>query len=56
MLQFNVETVPCFVALDAAGRAVAKTGKPRGVDHMRRSLDSLVSYLAKRHQRSSLRP
>jgi hypothetical protein len=45
MLQYNVETVPCFVALDASGRALAKSGKPRGVQHMRQSLDALARIL-----------
>ncbi|KAI8473004.1 MAG: hypothetical protein J3K34DRAFT_196150 [Monoraphidium minutum] len=45
MLQYGVEAVPCFVALDAAGRAIAKTGAPRGAQHMRRSLDALARIL-----------
>lgn len=45
MLKYNIETVPCFVALDKSGRAIAKTGKPRGVDHMQQSFNTLVRLL-----------
>ena len=57
MLQYGVETVPCFVALDGSGRAVAKSGQPRGVEHMRRSLDALARIIKppKRTARGLLR-
>jgi hypothetical protein len=45
MLRYGVDTVPCFVALDSAGRAIAKTGRPRGAEHMRQSLDALARML-----------
>lgn len=47
MLHYNVDTVPCFVALNSKGRAVAKSGKPRGVQHMQQTLDALSRILLK---------
>jgi hypothetical protein len=45
MLRYGVETVPCFVALDARGRALAKSGRPRGAPHARASVAALARLL-----------
>lgn len=45
MLRYSVETVPCFVALDAAGHAIARSGPPRGAAHVTDSLSALARLL-----------
>lgn len=44
MLAYGVEAVPCFVLLSGreGGRAVARSGRPRGKAHAQRSLAALV--------------
>jgi hypothetical protein len=44
MLAYGVEAVPCFVLLSGRekGRAVARSGRPRGKAHAQRSLAALV--------------
>jgi hypothetical protein len=44
MLAYGVEAVPCFVLLSGRekGKAVARSGRPRGKAHAQRSLAALV--------------
>eukprot|EP00882_Tetradesmus_deserticola_P024409 GHRQ01026675.1.p2 GENE.GHRQ01026675.1~~GHRQ01026675.1.p2 ORF type:complete len:128 (+),score=15.64 GHRQ01026675.1:60-443(+) len=42
MINYQIESVPCFVLLDKQGNAVAKTGKPRGKAHLTSALHTLL--------------
>ncbi|KAI3438646.1 hypothetical protein D9Q98_001068 [Chlorella vulgaris] len=44
MLAYNVETVPCFVLLNAAGNAVCKTPPPRSRQQMEAALSEMVQH------------
>ncbi|KAF6255169.1 hypothetical protein COO60DRAFT_246886 [Scenedesmus sp. NREL 46B-D3] len=42
MINYQIESVPCFVLLDKQGNAVAKSGRPRGKAHLTSSLQALL--------------
>jgi hypothetical protein len=44
MLAYNVEMVPCFVLLNAAGNAVCKTPPPRSRQQMEAALSEMVQH------------
>lgn len=48
MLCYGVEAVPCFVALDARGRALAKTGAPRSAARVRGGLAAIARLVERR--------
>ncbi|WIA37312.1 hypothetical protein OEZ86_014247 [Tetradesmus obliquus] len=42
MINYEIESVPCFVLLDKQGNAVAKSGRPGGKSHLTTSLQALL--------------
>lgn len=45
MLNYDVQSVPCFVLLDKKGLAVAKSDKPRSKGHVTAALSELLSLV-----------
>lgn len=48
VLSYDVQEVPCFVLVDASGRAVCKSATPQSKQQMERAVASMLERLRRR--------